>query len=36
MQKRKLGKLNQSYTQDTVKLIKQLKGRQKNVLSKKH
>ena len=33
--KRKLGKQNRSYTQDTVNLIKQLKERRKNLLSKK-
>ena len=34
--KRKLGKQSQSYIQDTVNLIKQLKERQKNLLNKKH
>ena len=37
LQTRKLGKQNQSYTtQDTVKLIKQLKERQTNLSSKKY
>ena len=36
MQKRKLGKLNRSYTQDTVTLIKQLKEMRNISSSKKH
>ena len=35
MQKRKLGKQNRSYAQDSVNLIKQLKERRNNLLRKK-